>query len=283
MPNITEPSVAARIDRCWALYRQGLMAALVESVTAAQAAFDAARGAMSARSSANAEVELGMLGVIVRLVVAEGRDDALRAARAVAARVAGAGAGCDGLHRLGGLAVGVHAAMRVGRMEEAELHFRQALDVSQGLTADGGEDGVSLEDVCTIVGCGGLHLALTAGVIGDAATALALLDHSAATAAALGRENDVMGQYFGPEHVAATRSSVLATLGRSQEAVDAGHAVDLDSLIPLARVSLLRTMADASDQLELRGAATVLRGRADAVAPPLRRQFGLDGDGSSPS
>lgn len=278
MPNIADPRLATLIDRCWDLYLRGLLADLVATLPAPRRRLEATRREIDPRTAGNAEVELRMLETIVRMVISEGRDDALRCADALAAAVSDVNAPVDGTHRVGAFTVGVHAAMRHGRIDTAEERFRQALALSQGLVAEGGEDGVSLEDVSTLIGCAGLHLAVTAAVVGDASTTVSLLDHSTAAAEVAGREHAVMGQYFGPQHVVATRSIALATLRRPGDCIAAAHAVDLDKLFPVVQVSFLRTLADAHDQLEQRAAATAARTRADAISPPLRRQLGFDAD-----
>lgn len=240
----------------------------------------ATEDSLDPQSRANADVEMRMLTVIVTMVTGARPTSCLRVAAELAECVAAAEAGCDGLHRVAGFAAGVHAAMRAAHLTTAETRFQQALAAAQGLTADGGEPDVSLDDVCAVVGCAGLHLAGAAAAAGDARTALALLEHSASTAAQLGREHWVLGQYFGPAHVAATRSICLASLQRFQESLEVGHAIAADLLIPLVHATLLRSMADAGDRLELGSSGEVLRARAERVSPPLGRQFDQPAQGT---
>lgn len=278
MPNIGDPRVAASIDECWAVYRDGLLFDVAQKLGPASQLFQACVPDMDVQSASNAAVELAMLEVICTMVTAEGQGGVIKTAEELTSTIAQPGARCDDLHRLGAFAVGVHAAMRTGRLDDAERWFRQALAMAQGLVAEGGEEGAGIDDVCTVLGCAGLHLAQTAAVCGDASTSLGLLEQSLETAAQLGREHDVLGQYFGPQHVRAMRSLCLALLGRLPESVEAGREVDLDALIPLMRTTLLRCMAETLERVEEPGRAAVLYDRADRVAPPLRRQFGVEGE-----
>lgn len=216
-----------------------------------------------------------MLSVVVAMVTGPRPTSCLSVAQELVDMVTPPSATCDGLHRLGGVAAGVHAAMRAARLGTAEARFQQALAIAEGLNADGGEPGVALDDVCTMVGCAGLHLAGAAAAAGDVRTTLALLDHSAGAAAELGREHYVLGQYFGPAHVVAMRSICLASLQRYQESLEVGHSVATGLLIPLVHASLYRSMAEAADRLELGSAGGVLRAQAERASPPLRDQFGV--------
>lgn len=273
--NVASPGLASHLDRCWEAYRDGLIAEVATLLAPGRQLLGTAEH-LDAQSRGNAEVELAMLTVIVTMVSGAHATDCLKVAAELAERVAAPDAACDGLHRLGGLAAGVHAAMRASKLSTAEKRFRQALVVAQGLNAEGGEPGVSVDDVCAVIGCAGLHLAGAAAAAGDARTTLALLEHSAITAAELGREHYLVGQYFGPQHVEATRSICLTSLQRYQESLEVGRGVAAQLLIPLVHATLLRTIAEASDRLELASAGNVLRAQADNVAPPLRRQFGSD-------
>lgn len=270
--NVAAPRLAAHLDRCWEAYRQGLIAE-VAGLLAATAEMIRTAERIDSRSRANAEVELSMLSVIVTMVTGDRPTDCLKVAAKLAEHVADPTAACDGLHRLGGFAAGVHAGMRAAELSTTETRFQQALVVAQGLNAEGGESGVSSDDVCAVIGCAGLHYAGAAAAAGDARTALALLEHSAVTAAQLDREHYLLGQYFGPLHVAALRSICLASLQRYREALEVGRGVAAHRLIPLVHATLLRTMAEASDRLELGSSGAVLRARADAVSPALRHQF----------
>jgi hypothetical protein len=277
--NVAAPRLAAHLDRCWDAYGGGLIAEIARLLVRGRELLEQA-SPIDAQSRGNAEIELAMLSVIVSMVSGGRATDCLGLAAELAGRVADTHLSCDGLHRIGGLAVGVHAGMRAARLDAAEARFQQMLLLAQGLTAEGGEPGVSVDDVCAVVGCGGLHLAAAAAAAGDSRTSLALLDHSAITAAELGREHCVLGQYFGPQHVAATRGICLITLHRYEEALREGRAVTMESLIPLVRATLLRGLAEAADRLERTAAADVLRAQADLVAPSLPRQFDLDASAS---
>jgi len=270
--NVAAPRLAAQLDRCWGAYRQGLIADVTTFLVAARDLLGSA-DALDARSRGNADVEVAMLTVIATMITGGRPTDCLAVAAELAERVGDPTASCDGVHRLGGFATGVHAAMRAGALTTAERRFQEALAVARGLNAEAGEPGVSLDDVCAVIGCAGLHLAGAAAAAGDARTAEALIDHSRTSAAELGREHYVLGQYFGPQHVAATHSICLTSLHRYQESLDVGRGVGLPALIPLVHATLLRTMAEASDRLERRAAGEVLRASAEAVAPHLRRQF----------
>lgn len=141
--------------------------------------------------------------------------------------------------------------------------------MAQSMIAEGAE----MADVCTVLGCAGLHLAQAAALGRDEKTTCALLDQSDMAAAELGFEHEVLGHYFGPEHARATRCICLCVLGRLDECVAIGRAVHTERLIPLMAATLLRTMAEANERAEERGSATVLRARADDMVPPLRKQF----------
>lgn len=273
MPNISEPRLAAHIDRCWDRYRRGLIAETVSLIAPARELLHSEAPDLDERSRGNAETELAMLGVIAAMVTGQSADECIGLSQALAERAAKAELTCDALHRVAAFAVGVHAAMRCARVGIAERRFQEVLGIAQGLVAEGGEPGVSIDDVSTVVGCAGLHLAGAAAAAQVDEMALSLLDHSALTAAELGREHDVMGQYFGPQHVAAMRSIALAQLNRFDEAIHAGHQVDTDALIPLVRATLLRTMSEAAERLERPAKAARLAAEADAAAPPIRRQF----------
>ncbi len=270
--NVAEPQLAAHLDLCWETYRRGLLVELASLIAPATELIHGA-DCLDVQSRANAEVEVNMLTVIVTMVTGSHPTSCLKVALDLANRVAEPTTGCDGLHRTGGFAVCVHAAMRAARLATAEARFQQALAAAEGLTAEGGEPGASLDDVYTVVGCAGLHLASAAAAGGDARTTLALLEHSETSAVQLGREHYVLGQYFGPAHVMAARSICLASLQRYQESLEVGHGVAGDLLIPLVHATLLRSMAEAGDRLELGSAGDVLRARAERVSPPLRRQF----------
>jgi hypothetical protein len=160
--------------------------------------------------------------------------------------------------------------MRAGRFGAAEQHFKSTLAMAQGML---GED-TDMAGVCTILGCAGLHLAQAAALGRDERTTCALLDQSDAAAAELGFEHEVLCHYFGPEHAHATRCICLCVLGRLDESIAVGRAVNTERLMPLMAATLLRTMAEASERAEQRGSASVLRARADDMVPPLRKQFG---------
>lgn len=277
MPNISHPRLAAHLDRCWALYRDGLIADIAAQLPQGWELFRGIADELDSCSRGNAELELSMLAVITRMVTAEEHVDTIvKASTALTDRAVATDCAADGLHRMGAFAVGVHAAMRVAQMEMADQRFRHVLAAAQGLASEGGESGVTMDDVCAVLGCAGLHLAGTAAARGDAEMALSLLEHSTMTAAELGREHDILGQYFGPQHVLASRSICLGTVRRFEESLEVGRTVNTAVLMPLVGLTLMRTMAEACEQLEQQGAAQVLRQRADAIAPPLRRQFGLD-------
>ncbi len=269
--NITAPRLGDHLDRCWESYRRGLLAEVSQLLAPGRQLIEVE--SLDARSRGNAEVELDMLTVVVTMVTGAHPTDCLDRAAELAERVSAVRATCDSLHRLAGFAAGVHAGMRAGGVGTAEAHFQQALLVAEGLNAEGGEAGVSLDDVCAVVGCAGLHLAASAAAAGDARIALALLEHSGMTAGELGREHYLLGQYFGPLHVAAMRSICLTSLQRYQDALEIGRGIAAHLLIPLVHATLLRTMAEASDRLELGAAGDVLRAQADNVSPPLQRQF----------
>ncbi len=273
--NVAEPRLAAHLDRCWDAYRKGMLAELIALLPPCREVMARVHD-LDPQSRGNAEVELDMLTVTVTMVAGAHPTECLRVAAELVDRVATADAHCDGVHRLAAFASGVHAAMRVAKLSTAEKRFQLALAEARGLTAEDGEAGVSLDDVCAVLGGAGLHLAGAAAAGGDFRTTLALLEHSALTAAELGREHYVLGQYFGPEHVAATRCICLVSLQKYDEALEVGRGVTAGALIPLLHATLFRAMAEAADRLERRGAADVLRDQAERVAPSLARQFGRD-------
>lgn len=272
--NVAAPELAAHLDRGWEAYRQGLIAEVAGLVAPGRTLLEASEG-LDGRSRGNAEVELGMFAVVATMVTGTRPTDCLEAATELAKQVAPPTAACDGIHRLAGLAASVHAAMRASAFTTAEKGFQQALAVARSLDEGGGDPGGTVDDLRTIIGCAGLHLAGAAAAAGDARTTLALLDHSAAAAAEMGQEHYVLGQYFGPQHVAASRSICLTALQRFEESLEAGRSVRGQVLIPLVWATLLRTMGEASDRLERGAAGDVLREQADSVSPPLREQLGL--------
>lgn len=271
--NVAEPRLAAHLERCWDAYRRGMLAELIDLVPPCRAVM-AGIEEIDPQSRGNAEVELDMLTVTVTMIAGAHPTECLRVAAELVDRVTTADAHCDGVHRLAAFASGVHAAMRVAKLSTAEKRFQLALTEARGLTAEDGEPGVSLDDVCVVLGGAGLHLAGAAAAGGDHRTTLALLEHSALTASELGREHYLLGQYFGPQHVAATRCICLVSLQRYDEALEIGRGVTASALIPLLHATLFRAMAEASDRLERRGAADALRGQAERVVPSLARQFG---------
>jgi hypothetical protein len=264
------PTLTDQLTRCWASYRQGMLADVARGVRLAHELYREELPSLGATDAANATVELAMLDVTVGMVTAEGVDEVVQGSRLLAEMVTDPKASCDDLHRLAALATAVHAAMRAARFGIAEQHFRAALAMAQGLLA---ED-AGMADVCTVLGCAGLHLAQAAALGRDEKTTRALLHQSDQTAVELGIEHVVFGHYFGPQHVRATRSICLAMLGNFDEALEEGRAVDVDRLMPLMAATLLRALAEMSERVEQRGAAAVMRSRADQLVPPLRQQFG---------
>lgn len=264
------PALADQLSRCWASYREGKLADVARGVPLARELYRHELPTLDPTDAANATVELAMLDVVVGMVTVDRSEELLQGARLLSELVTDPSASCDDVHRLGALATAVHAAMRCARFGIAQQHFRVALGFAQGMVA---ED-TSMSDVCTIVGCAGLHLAQAAAIGRDEATTRALLDQSDQTAAELGVEHEVLCHYFGPQHAHATRSICLSILGHVDEALAVGRAVDLTVLMPLMGATLLRELAEISERVEQRGAAKVMRSRADELVPPLHQQFG---------
>lgn len=258
-----------QLTRCWAYYRLGLLADMSSALRLAHVLYRDELPALAATSAANATVELAMLDVIVGMVTAKTPEDLLRGGRALAEMVSDPKAACDDIHRLAGMATAVHAGMRAGRFRAAQRHFRATLALAQGLIADD----AGADEVSTLLGCAGLHMAQAAAVCRDEPTTQALLDHSDEAAATLGMEREHLGQYFGPEHARATRSICLCVLGHLDESMAVGREVNTDRLMPLMAATLLRTMAETAERNEGGGSAAVLRARADSLVPPLRQQF----------
>ena len=264
------PALAGQLTRCWTHYREGMLADLARALRLAHEFYREELPTMEAGDAANATVELAMLDVIVGMVTAETAKDLLQAGRALADMVTDPTANCDDVHRLAALTTSVHAGLRAGRFGAAELHFKSTLAVAQGMIADDS----CMDDVCTLLGCAGLHLAQAAALGRDEPTTRALLEQSDDAAAQLGMEREVLCHYFGPEHARATRAICLSILGQVDESIEVGKAVNIDRLMPLMAATLLRTLAESSERAEHRASATALRARADNMVPPLRQQFG---------
>lgn len=264
------PALADQLSRCWASYRVGKLAQVARGVPLARELYREELPTLDPTDAANATVELAMLDVVVGMVTVERSEDLLQGASLLAEMVTDPTASCDDVHRLAALATAVHSAMRCARFGIAQKHFRTALGLAQGMVA---ED-TGMADVCTVIGCAGLHLAQSAALGRDERTTRALLDQSEQTAAELGCEHEVLCHYFGPQHVRATRSICLSVLGHLDESLAVGRAVDLSLLMPLMGATLLRALAETSERVEQRGAAAVMRSRADELVPPLSQQFG---------
>ena len=263
------PALADQLTRCWSNYRLGMLVDVARALPMVRTLYRDELPTMEPLAAANATVELAMLDVIVGMVTAEEGKRLLEGGRILADLVTDPMASCDDIHRLAALGTAVHAGMRAGRFGAAELHFKTTLAVAQGMIA---ED-AGMIDVCTILGCAGLHVAQAAALGRDEKTTRALLEQSEEAAAQLGMEHEILGRYFGPEHTRATRSICLGVLGHVDESLEVGQSVAMDKLMPLMAVTLLRALAESSDRVEQRGTAAVLRARADRIVPPLRQQF----------
>ena len=261
--------LSEQLTRCWAYYRLGLLADVARALRLARMLSRDELPSMDPTPAANATVELAMLDVIVGMVTTESAKDLLAAGRTLADMATDPKASCDDTHRLAALTTAVHAGMRAGRFSAAQRHFRSTLGVAQGLIAD--ESG--MDDVCTLLGCAGLHMAQAAAICHDEPTTRALLDQSDDAAGQMGREHELLCHYFGPEHARASRSICLCVLGRLDESLAVGREVNTDRLTPIMAATLLRTMAESAERNEQGGSASVLRARADSLVPPLRQQF----------
>ena len=260
------------LQRCWGYYRDGLIGDLSRSLPSAHARYHDEVRALSTLDASNATVELAMLDVVAGMVTAQNVDEVASVADDLAEMVYDESARCDDLHKLAALSCSVHAAMRLGRLPLAQGRFRATLKRAKELAAEGG-GGVGMAEMGVIVGCAGLHLAQAAATAYEEEMTTQLLDQSDQAAAELALEAEILGQYFGPDHVRATRCICLARLEKTQEALDAGRAVNVDHLIPLMGGTVLRVMADMADNLGESAEAGAYRARADALVPPLERQF----------
>ena len=263
------PALADQLTRCWSNYRLGMLADLARSLPMTRALYREELPTMEPRLAANSTVELAMLDVIVGMVTADDGKKLLEGGRILADLVSDPMASCDDVHRLAALGTAVHAGMRAGRFGAAEQHFRACLGAAQGMIADD----AGMTDICTILGCAGLHLAQAAALGRDEKTTRALLQQSEEAADQMALEHEVLGRYFGPQHTRATRSICLGVLGHVDESLEVGQSVSMEKLMPLMAATLLRAMAESSDRVEQRGTAAVLRARADRMVPPLRQQF----------
>ena len=266
-------ALAMELKRSWEYYRNGRIGDLTRVLPLGHALLSDELSSLNALEASNAMVELAMLDVIAAMVVARNIDEVASMADDLAEMVADEGARCDDLHRLAALSCSVHAAMRLGRFPLAQGRFRAALKRARGLAAEGGGT-VGMEVMGAILGAAGLHLAQAAATAEDEALTRQLLDQSDQTAAELGIEVDILGQYFGPEHARAIRCICMSRLELTEEALRAGLAVNVEKLVPLMAATMLRVLADETEKMRDADGAAVLRARADALVPPLSGQFG---------
>jgi hypothetical protein len=263
------PALADQLTSCWSNYRLGLLVDVSRALRLTRELYREELPTMEPTAAANATVELAMLDVIVGMVTADSGKQLLEGGRILADLVTDPVASCDDVHRIAALATAVHAGMRAGSFGAAEQHFRATLALAQGVIADD----AGMVDVCTILGCAGLHLAQAAALARNEGTTRALLQQSEEAAEQLGIEHDVLGRYFGPEYTRATRAICLGILGHMDESLEVGQSVAMEKLMPLMAATLLRALAESNDRVEQRGTAAVLRARADRLVPPLRQQF----------
>ena len=267
-------ALTPELQPLWLAYRDGRLGEMARALPSAHARFASQLPSLGTLEASNATVELAMLDVIVGMVTASNVDEVASVADDLAEMVADSAARCDELHRLAALSCSVHAAMRLGRFPLAQGRFRATLKRTQELAAQGG-GGVSMEVMGAVLGAAGLHLAQAAATADEEALTRSLLDQSDQTAAELGIEVDILGQYFGPEHARATRCICMSRLELTQEAVTAGRAVKVEKLTPLMAATMLRVLADEEEKAHDPLAAAALRARADQIVPPLTGQFGF--------
>lgn len=269
-------ALAEELARCWVDYRNGLLGELARALPLAHALYANDVGSLGVLEASNATVELAMLDVIVGMMTARNIDEIRDPGDSLADMANDPDARCDDIHRLAGMACAVHAAMRTGSLPLAQGRFRAALAQAQK-TAEGGANSAEMTALGTILGCAGLRVAEAAAVRGEEELTRAMLDQSDQTAAELGGEYEILGQYFGPDHARAARCICLAELGESEEAVTTGRAVNVDHLIPLVGATMLRALAEETERSGETAAAAEYRTRADALVPPLSSQFSSDG------
>lgn len=266
-------ALSEQLERCWGHYHDGRLGDLARALPHVHGRFRDELPSLDPVAASNATVELLMLDVILNLVTATSVDDIARGGDDLAEMANDPQGRCDELHRLAGMSCAVHAAMRIGRLPLAQGRFRAALAQAQTLAAQSGDDEGAMAKVATILGCAGLHLAQAAANADEEALTRSLLDQSDQTAAGLGFEYAVLGQYFGPQHARAVRCICLAQLSQDREAFSVGRDVKVEFLIPLMGATLLRVLAEVSEKVGDAAEAATLRARADAIAPPLDDQF----------
>ena len=265
-------ALTEELGRCWGDYSRGLLGDLARALPLAHALYSNEVAALGKLEASNATVELAMLDVIVGMMTLTDVDEIRRSGDSLAEMVNDPEARCDDLHRLAGMSGAVHVAMRTSSLPLAQGRFRAALEQAQKTVEDSGGN-VDMAIVGTLLGCAGLHLAQTAAKTGEEKLTLDMLDQSDQTAAELGGEFEVLGQYFGPQHALATRCMCLSELGKAQESLNAGRAVNVDHVIPLVGASLLRVLAEETEKAGDAAEAAGYRARADALVPPLEDQF----------
>ena len=266
-------TLAEELQRFWFLYRGGRLGELARVLPLGHALLSDQRRSLSTLEASNAVVELAMLDLITGMVTAHDVDQVASVADDLAEMVTHADAPCDDMHKLAALSCTVHGAMRLGRVPLSQGRFRAALKLAQGLAAQGGGN-VGMEVMGAILGAAGLHLAQAAATAEEEALTRQLLDQSDQTAAELGIEVDILGQFFGPEHARAMRCICMARLELPEEALRAGRAVNIEKLVPLMGATMLRVLADETEKMRDPLEAAALRGRADRLVPPLTGQFG---------
>lgn len=261
------------LQRYWFLYRGGRLGELARVLPLGHALLSDQRGSLTTLEASNAVVELAMLDLITGMVTADDVDQVASVADDLAEMVTHADAPCDDMHKLAALSCTVHGAMRLGRFPLSQGRFRAALKMAQGLAAQGGGN-VGMEVMGAILGAAGLHLAQAAATADEEALTRQLLEQSDQTAAELGIEVDILGQFFGPEHAHAMRCICMARLELPEEALRAGRAVNVEKLVPLMGATMLRVLADETEKMRDPLEAAALRGQADRLVPPLTGQFG---------
>lgn len=261
------------LQRCWLSYREGRIGDLTRVLPLGHALLSDERASLSALEAANATVELAMLDLITAMVTAANEDQVASVADDLAEMVNEDDAGCDDLHKLAAMSCAVHGAMRLGRFPLAQGRFRSALKRAQDLAEHGGGT-VGMEVMAAILGAAGLHLAQAAATAEEEPLVRQLLDQSDQTAAELGIEVDILGQFFGPEHTRAVRCICMSRLEYTEEALRAGRAVNVEKLVPIMAATLLRVLADETENMRDTDEAAKLRAQADALVPPLTGQFG---------
>lgn len=261
------------LQRCWLSYREGRIGDLTRVLPLGHALLSDERASLSALEAGNATVELAMLDLITAMVAAANEDQVASVADDLAEMVNADDAGCDDLHKLAAMSCAVHGAMRLGRFPLAQGRFRSALKRAQDLAEHGGGT-VGMEVMAAILGAAGLHLAQAAATAEEEPLVRQLLDQSDQTAAELGIEVDILGQFFGPEHTRAVRCICMSRLEYTEEALRAGRAVNVEKLVPIMAATLLRVLADETENMRDTDEAAKLRAQADALVPPLTGQFG---------